>query len=219
MPDRRNPVTPGFTWNEKAGRYRDSKGRFTSRTTIQGELEKVAVQGKQNMRAVTDQLRNKEISLSEWQTRMMQEIKTVHVAQAAAARGGWAQMSQSDWGYVGSQVKQQYEFLQNFANEIQSGKQPLDGRATARAGMYGNAGHPMYQKMRDRYVKNNMGMEEERRRTTAHESCQGCLEEADKGWVPIGTSAPIGSKECRSNCRCYKEYRRLNADGSYSVME
>jgi hypothetical protein len=220
MPDRKSPVTPRYSWNERAGRYRDTKtGRYVSQTTLRNELEKVARQGKANMRALGEQLRSREISLAEWQLRMAQEVKSVHVAQAAAARGGWAQMSQSDWGYTGAQIRKQYEYLQHFADQVASGQQPLNGQVAARCGMYGDAGHTTHEKMRGRYMANSMSMEEERRVLTASESCQGCIEEAGRGWVPLGTSAPIGSKECRANCKCYKEYRRVNADGSYSVMQ
>jgi hypothetical protein len=40
------------------------------------------------------------------------------------------------------------------------------------------------------------------------EHCQGCIDDNARGFVPIGTLAPIGSRECRQNCRCHFSYRR-----------
>jgi hypothetical protein len=36
----------------------------------------------------------------------------------------------------------------------------------------------------------------------------GCIEEAQKGWQPIGTLSVVGSRTCLSNCRCSFSYRR-----------
>lgn len=37
-------------------------------------------------------------------------------------------------------------------------------------------------------------------------SCQGCIDQAEMGFVPLVALAPIGSQECRNNCRCFVEY-------------
>lgn len=38
------------------------------------------------------------------------------------------------------------------------------------------------------------------------EHCRECLEDAEKGFVPIGMLRPIGSRLCRTNCYCHMEY-------------
>jgi hypothetical protein len=127
-------------------------------------------------------------------------------AATAAARGGWAQMSQSDWGYTGALIKRQYQYLDRFALDIQTGKQRLDGRLLQRARMYGKAARSSYEQMRRREMV-KLGKTEERRLLGPAEHCPGCLIEADKEWRPIGTLAPIGSQECRTECKCYFVFR------------
>lgn len=44
------------------------------------------------------------------------------------------------------------------------------------------------------------------------EHCEQCLADNARGFVPIGTLGPIGSRECRTNCACRFVYRN-SADG------
>ena len=57
---------------------------------------------------------------------MLREIKTVHVANAVTAKGGWVQMEQSDWGRWAAH-RVQYDYANKFASEIRYGKQKLMG--------------------------------------------------------------------------------------------
>lgn len=220
MPRKPSPLTPDIVWDERAGRYASaSTGRYIASRLVKDELEKVIIRSGENIAAASEALRAGSIGLAEWQTTMMREVKLAHVASAAAANGGWAQMSQSDWGYAGSLIKEQYKFLDNFATQIANGEQPLDGRFVRRADMYAKAGRATYEKARGRYQKNDNGMTEERRVLHAQESCNDCIKYADKGWVEIGTLPPIGASQCRVYCQCTFEYRRLEGDGSYTYAE
>ena len=57
---------------------------------------------------------------------MQEDIKLQTNTNAALAKGGWAQMTPSDWGSNGAQLRQEYANLRNFANEIAS-RQPFTG--------------------------------------------------------------------------------------------
>jgi hypothetical protein len=220
MPRRPSPLTPDYVWDSKAGRYASAEtGRYVSRATIKAELEKVVDRSSENIRALSQALKDGAISIPEWQTGMMREVKTLHVAQTAAANGGWAQMSQSDWGHTGSLVKKQYAYLENFAQQIQSGEQPLNGRFVVRAEMYGDAGRSSYEDARRRYQENDNLMEEERRVLAPAENCPDCIEYAGLGWQPIGALPRIGDSQCRVNCQCVFEYRRRGPDGEYVYSE
>lgn len=220
MPSKTSFVAPDYTWDEKLGRYRNAAtGRFVSSSTIRAACQTTADVAAQNMTALGAQLRAGELTLAEWQTGMMREIKILHTAQAAAARGGWAQMSQADWGYTGSLIKKQYQYLDQFAADIASGKQPLDGRIDARCRMYGKAGYGTYEQMERRYQETNNGMTEERRIRTASESCEDCIEYSDRGWVPIGSLPRIGESRCRTNCACHFQYRRQSPGGGWVTTE
>lgn len=92
--------------------------------------------GRASARELTIQLRDGRIALPEWQTAMARAVKNVNYAAVAAASGGVENMTAVERGRAGQIIRQQYAYLRNFAAEIESGKQPLDGRALRRAEMY-----------------------------------------------------------------------------------
>ncbi len=207
-----NPNLP-YRWNEAAGRYISSTGRFVPLSTVKAELESMITASAVKMDMLSLGLKNGTTSLAEWQMGMEQEIKASQIASAAAAKGGWAQMTQSDWGWVGSRVKEQYKYLRNFSAEIASGKQKIDGRLLVRAKQYIQSSRATYEEMRRRYARINKGAVEERRVLGPAEHCEphgstpGCVELADKGWQPMGTLPAIGAATCRMFCKCHFEMR------------
>ena len=202
-----NPLLPQYRWNVKAAQYADqATGRFVSRQLIRGQLEKVVDGSSQVMRALSQQLRDGNISLADWQLEMMQQIKTTHLAGAAMQKGGWQQMSQADFGRVGRIVRTEYEFLRNFAEQVASGKQKLDGSFTRRAAMYGQQGRPTYLTFWDS-TASQRGFDEERSILQPAEHCTECISEDAKGFQPLGQMIPIGNRICRSNDKCVKEFR------------
>lgn len=92
-----------------------------------------------NMSALTQQLTDGGISLANWQKGMRAEIKIIHINAAMSSQGGWAHMTQSDWGFTGQLIRTQYKYLDNFAAQIASGEQPLDGRAREGGYVWGRA--------------------------------------------------------------------------------
>lgn len=224
------PIQTGYGWNETAGRYIDlSTGRFVPFVDVRDSLELVMDASGVRMSTLTDQLIGEQISLAEWQLGLMEEIKISHTAAAAAASGGWAQMSQSDWGAVGRLIRDQYDFLRNFANEIASGKQRLDGTARVRTDLYAQAARGTFEETRRRYERLKNGMEEEARALGEADHCssdddprgdlEGCLELAALGWQPIGTLPKIGQSVCITRCHCRFIYRKHGPDGEWIVKD
>lgn len=196
-------------WNSIAGRYVNlTTGRFVSYLDVRNVLDGVLQGAQTDMIASGLQLQSGLISLQEWQAIMRADIKALHTISGAAARGGWAQMSLSDWGYVGSEVKKQYAFLENFVQQIQSGQQALDGRFLTRVQLYAQAGRGTYEQMRRRCEKLYNKMQQERRVLGIADHCNGCLVQAALRWQPIGRLDSIGDEECCTNCRCHFEFRR-----------
>lgn len=210
MPINRSWLTHNFGFNETAGRYIDlTTGRFVSFAEVNEALELQVTTSQGNIAVITEQLQAGSINLAEWQLAMESEIKVIHTASAASARGGWAQMTQADWGWVGQRVRAQYEFLNNFAAQISNGQQPLNGRALLRAKMYAQAGRSTFQEMRRRYTRIYKGAVTEQRILKPNaEHCEGgddrpgCVELADMGRVPVGTLPPIGAAQCLTFCLC-----------------
>jgi hypothetical protein len=201
---------PDYGWNPFANRYVNlDTGRFISSTAVRNALEDVMEVSAINMNTLSQQLVNGELSLADWQRGMMQQVKLSHTAAAASANGGFAQMTQSDWGFAGSLIRKQYDYLNNFAGQIANGEQGLNGQVIVRADLYGQAARGTFEAQRQRLEVSN-GMEEERRILEIKDgaNCEGCIEQAELGWQPIGTLDPIGAEECLTNCRCEFEYRR-----------
>jgi len=213
-------ITSEFGWNEKAGRYVDlESGRFVKFLEVREALESVMEASRESIHALTEQLIEQGISLAEWQSGMMEQVKLAHVAAGAAANGGWAQMSPSDWGAVGQLVREQYDFLRNFASQIADGTQLLNGQALVRADMYGEAARGTFETMQTRYQLIYNGMEEEIRLLGEADHCDGCLDQAALGWQPIGTLDEIGEEECLTKCHCTKKYRKIGPDGEWEESE
>lgn len=203
------PSAIGYGWNAVAHRYYDLRsGVFVSKAKIAEGLQSMMDASALNMNALTQKLIDGQISLAGWQTGMMKEIKNVHVASAALSNGGWAQMTSSDWGFVGSEIKAQYQYLANYAKEIADGTQALDGRALVRSDLYADAANGTYWEMSKRSFSTD-GYDEGRRILEAGaDHCDDCLEYASEGWMPIDDIPEIGNSQCLTRCRCEIEFRK-----------
>ena len=204
---RRSPTAPLYGWNEAAGRYITlSTGRFVTFVEVRSALDAAIDSSQNEIRRLSQALQSGNISLADWQTAMMQEIKQGHLAAIAAAKGGFAELTQADYGRAGQAIRTQYEYLRNFANQVGDGRQPLDGYFLRRADMYADSSRGLYHRA-ERIERAKRGMTEERRIATARESCPDCIEYEARGWQPIGSLPNIGDSQCLTNCKCYFEYR------------
>ncbi len=207
-------LTPKYRYNEAAQRYVDKTGKFVPQTKIVNALEYQRDKARANIGNLAAQLRAGEINLAEWRAGMLKEIKVAHVASAAAAKGGWAQMTQADYGRAGGKLARQYEYLNNFAAEIQSGKAKLDGSLDVRANMYVNASRNTYERTINE-TKKDTGLREMRNRLGAADHCStsayapGCLEMNALGWVSIDDARFVmpGERTCLTSCHCSVTYR------------
>lgn len=199
---------PDFSWSEAAGRYRDrSTGRFVPETEVRAGVDALVDHARARVQQAASDLRENRITPAEFQTVLHQTIRDTHIAAAMAAYGGRDAMTPERWGYVGSRIKEQYQYGRRFVSEIINGNQPMNGRLDVRAGMYAEAGRVTYEAVKAREGRRR-GFAEERNVLHAQESCRQCLELAGRGWVEAGTLPPVGSRLCLSRCRCQIERRR-----------
>lgn len=194
-----------YRWNEIAGRYINQSGNFVSFADVRSYLDEVLDRHERKIMGLSSALREGSINVQQWQAGMKDALKDLHLVSGALARGGWAQMSQADYGRVGNQLRFQYERLAKFAQQIERGL-PFDGRFIRRTQLYAQSGRVSYtaalrQEMALR------GYTEEQSVLAAADHCSECVAEADKGWVKIGTLINIGERICKSNCRCHLEFR------------
>jgi hypothetical protein len=199
-----------YRFDERTGRYRAPSGRFLRQRDVRAAVDKLIQASGTRMRAMTEQLRSRQLTLGDWEIAMRRELSTLHVATATVAKGGRAEMSQSDYGRVGQLVREQFEWLRERADKVLSGQQFADGSLTARAQLYAEAARGTHQTILSREMVVR-GFTEERNvedREVIH--CTGpgsCPAETAKGWVPIGTLIPLGQRKCLARDRCHLQYR------------
>lgn len=196
--------------NERVGRYRDTAtGRFVSQAVVREELDRTLDRASSEIAgALAEALRNRQISVADWEVRMMQHIKDVHLNAIALERGGWANMTAQDYGRAGGVIARQYKYLHNFAGEIVSGKQKLDGSLVVRAKMYTQAGRTTYHRSRQASVADTE-ITHVRSTLNPADHCDECVE-LDGRWFRIGDpryKLP-GQRICRTNCHCDEELGR-----------
>jgi hypothetical protein len=205
----RNParnLTPPYSYNPASNRYTDSRGRFVSGDVVRDALNTVIAASQERTKQLTQDLRDGYISLATWQKGMAQEIRVTQGIAHATAKGGWGQMTKSDWGKVGNEVKRQTKYLNNLAKDIETGKVPLDGRLSARADLYPQAARNTYSRTEGSSRK-EAGLKEVKNILGDADHCDDCLEETAKGWQPLGEISEPGTRQCLARCKCYLTYR------------
>lgn len=217
----RTSPTSRYRYNEPARRYIDARGRFVAQATIRAELDVALANASLRVRALAEQLRAREITLAEWEIGMRGISKEVHIYSATAARGGFAQLTQKDYGRLGRVVRNEYAWIRNLRTLIDQGL-PLDGRFLARTALYAQAGRETYHKV-ERQVELEKGNTLERNilaREAVH--CTGpisCPNETARGWVVVGQLRPIGQRACGRNDKCAIEYSNVNAIADAAIPD
>lgn len=150
------------------------------------------------------------VPVDEWARRMAGISATSGLVAGAFAAGGWARLDVVR-GDVEAQIAAEIGYLDAFADDVAAGRVPRDGRFVRRAMLYGAAGWGFYMALRGREAGRRGYDEEQNVLDPGAEHCHGCVEETAKGWQPMGSLIPIGSRQCRSGCRCRIQYR--NAAG------
>jgi hypothetical protein len=198
-----NP-TPQYVWNERSARFRDVKtGRYISQSRVTAALNDVIDAAAAEMKAASVGLQTGQITLAQWQLVMEANIKNMHLASASMAKGGWNQLTQADFGRIGSIIKQEYGFLRKFALEISSGKQPLNGTFLQRAQEYMRAGKVTYYEVLKREKEKRLEVYVRNARH-ARDSCPLCIEQERLGYVRTDDPRliPPGRRTCRGYCKC-----------------
>jgi hypothetical protein len=197
-----------ITYDPRVGRYR-VRGGFVSKAYVLQTLERQIEATRGAMRADAEGLQAGRLSLVEWELAMRRHVKSAHLLAASLERGGFAQMTRADLGWTGQRVRRQFEYLRNFAREIESGKQPLDGRLLARVDLYAEAARATEREMAARMAVQG-GATHRARQLGIADHCRkgrgrpGCIEQARLGYLPIGDKrhVEIGGCRCGTRCKC-----------------
>lgn len=208
-----------FLWDADLRQYRRAADKtLVERAAVIHAFDGMIGHVEVRLRALTDKLIQREITLLDWQNEMLRSVKSIHAAANATARGGWAQTTPLDWQRHAAGTRIHFERVNLFARQLQLGIQPLDGRARSRAGLYARAARTtradVEHSMWVDYAAGVDGTLFARRVLgdgLVSESCEGCRREEKRGWVPVESVARIGSLECFVNCNCHIEYKFVKA--------
>ena len=206
-----DPLLPEYRWNQAAGRYIGPNGQFVSQITIRGELDKALDNVTDRLVSLSRDFRTGAIDGRTFQVESMSLIKQAHLLGGALEKGGWQNMTQSDFGRIGQIIRQEYGWFNNLVKQLESGQQRLDGTLDSRMRLYGQAGRGTYHTF-ERESRAIQGYDEVRRILHGRDNCKsskrpGCIEEAAKGFVKLEFFVMIGDTTCLSNCRCSTQYR------------
>jgi hypothetical protein len=103
-------------------RYRDAAtGRFVPRQTVVRYAELSITAGQDAADVLAQMVSNGEISPADWELLMRAEIKSTFLQESMLGRGGRSSMTSSDWGTVGRALREQYDYLRGFRQDIEEG--------------------------------------------------------------------------------------------------
>lgn len=204
-------VRQAFGWNAQSQRYTElATGRFVPLADVKraiGGSNGVIVNARIEIETISEQMARGEIEIDEWQDRMGLAVKNLDLATMAAGKGGIAQLTQRDYGLAGQRLRFDYERLELFARDIESGR--IKGnRIIQRAKLYAERRNGIYENTR-----RDAALEvftQERRTLGNAEHCDVCIEEAAKGWVEIGTLKKLGDSPCLMRCKCSFRFRNTS---------
>jgi hypothetical protein len=196
-----------WKWDQRTRQYIKPNGKEVTPAEVNKTGQRVVDKSVREMEKLTKQFVDGKIPLPEWAAQMKESVKGTHSAMGQLAHGGKKMMGAKERGLLGADMRAQYEHLNRFVLQVESGKvKPGDGMI-ARAKMYGHSGWTTYSSavgQREKYA----GMREERSiLESAARHCDDCTGEARKGWEAIGTLIPIGERQCLGMCKCELEYR------------
>ena len=190
-------------------------GTFVSRSEVIGLQKKYLTKITSEFVGLAESIARGDIGVYK---RAGELLKKIHMSEAIISANGIDKLSNQQLGKIGSVLKKQYyagkdEFtgksygLKHLFKEHQIGK-ISDKMLKHRLNLYSQSGKISGNIIKDIAAKEN-GLRQERRRLGAtHQHCPECLLYNSYGWVGIGTlPPPMVACRCRTNCKCYKEYR------------
>lgn len=206
-----NPIR--WLWNQAQRLYRKLRGtRLLNRIRPSAaQRDRFIVQYRRagGTDKLIDQLFEGAMDHQQWTLAMRQEIKSMHIAQYLAARGGREAMTQADWGRLGGVLRHQFAFLQRFEQDLIDGKLSA-GQAKVRAGMYINNSGQSYERAKavsrglpdmPAYPKDGQTI------CLANCGCEWVYEETGEEWLCTWTlGATEHCPDCLDNAATWNPY-------------
>jgi len=195
------PLLNTTSYDNRSQRWRDSStGRFISEDRVNQEMFALTEKTYSTLESLTRSLYAGNIDLAQWQIGVASELKDAHLAQAMFGAGGRANMGNVEWGRVGQTLREQYGYLDKFAQDIASGN-VSEAMALSRIDHYGDSSRQSYW---NEYVEHSDGLLDWHLGAT-EKHCGRCPEIAAGGPYTKETIPSMpgdGSTPCLGHCDC-----------------
>ncbi len=133
-----------WQWNTESRRYHDTAtGRFLSPQQQLGLRDTFTDALKGRSASLAERLSAGTMTPGEWEHGMRTLVKQAHIDLAVLGRGGRSQMTPTDWGRVGREIRDQYGYLGRFADAT---PELSEAQSAARSGMYVEAATQSYER-------------------------------------------------------------------------
>lgn len=194
----------GWTWDDETGRYVDGDGMPVTESEILAVVEAELTDWESQVDALTDELLNEFIDVSQWEDRLAELTAAVAALFFLFGLGDRAKLTDEYTEFVDDRLRTQYEFLRNFSNEILVGA--LSGAMIgARSKLYVHDAESNHGYAQDfthdieqfPYYSNVLG---------STRPCAECPELTARGIVRRGSLPNIGTRLCQSRCYCHFAY-------------
>lgn len=210
-----------YYWDTSVGRYRGSDGRFVSKSTIDSFISRSLEVSKNVSDTLGQLVSNGLINVDDWKLSFREEIKGEYIREYVTAKGGLDQMTSADWGSIGGMLKEQYSYLDGFANDIAAGNLS-EAQIEARSAMYINSAHEALERAKEK-VATALGFDlEEWVVDTSVENCDDCIAFSQMGVVPVdedpynGAYPGSGDTVCLTSCHCKIVYSSSDSGEEYA---
>lgn len=205
-------ILPGYSFDTRVARYRSSEsGRYVARRDIAGLLDAQVNSAETRLGDIVTALHEGRLSASTYQSTMRDELRRLHLQNAALGAGGFEQLGPREFGRTGGLLRDDYQRLTHLADGVANGEVTLPQALNRVRGYIGNARINFWEADRDaaRMAGNSSGMASLMIRDLgASEHCSSCTDYHSQGWqydLPV----PGTQSECGSHCRCSARYRQV----------
>ncbi len=196
------PTIERIRYENSTERWRDtSTGRFIPQATVADEMFRHSDATHSTLEALTRQLYAGDIQLAQWQVAIASELKNAHLAQAMFAAGGRANMGFAEFGRVGQTLREQYAYLDKFAQEIANGT-VSEAMALSRVSHYGDSAKQSYW---GEYAERSSGLLDWILGAYDERNCNLCPQYAADSPFTKETLPAFpadGTTPCKGRCRC-----------------
>lgn len=204
-----------YVYSKKVNRYfRRSDGRLVPPSEIRKAFDRMIDKAERALVKRGHALQAGQITTAKWFKDTAADVRALQSAGVAIPNGGIRNLSDAARQQLGDKLEFHIGKLENLLDQIQSGKQPLNGRFIQRLKLYARTSRQTYEEV---YLdaQEQSGVETGRRVLHPAEHCVDCLFEESRGEVPIDEVAPPGFTRrsrglrptiCSLSCKCTVEY-------------